>query len=267
MRKVIIGGLVSLIVVAAGGTSASADEIINVPIDTVLTRADVQEGDVRTLASANVDPNLVGASCVVVSEADNQTSVHPNNDVIVTSGTDEVVIPNVEGQPRQVSVAIGTLTLGEQISVAVRVGPDRQFSGGIIVSLDCDGGVETTTTTGPTSTTEVTIPVETTTTTVAPTTTPPPTVTTEPISVATTAPVTTTPATTITTTTTEAPVATEASTTPTTEDTVPVLQDNAELPSTGPIGAGSLVVASLAFMAGGGALLLVGKRLARLSAF
>ncbi|MEM9607914.1 MAG: LPXTG cell wall anchor domain-containing protein [Actinomycetota bacterium] len=246
MRKFIIGGLVGLTVLTAGSASAAADEIINVPIDTIITRSQVREGDVRTLAAASVEPDLVGATCVVESEADNQTSVHPGNDVIVTSGNDSVVIPDVEGQPGQISLASGTLTLGDEITVAVRIGSDRQFSGGIIVQLDCDGQQVAQTTT-----TE-TVPAQATTT--VPETTQPGVETTLPDSTDTTVPETSD---------TESPSQTEASTTPTTstDETVPAQQEGGELPATGPLGTGSFTVIALALIAGGGALILVSRRL------
>ena len=168
MRHLILGLVAAMTAVLATGAAAAADEIINIPIDTVITRQGTREGDVRVLARAPVTPDLVGATCTVESEADNQSSVHPNNDVIVSSGSDQVVLEGVEDEPGQISLASGTLTLGTEITAAVRIGPDRQFSGGIIVQLDCDtpeSGQEPTTTVPPTEppvsvTVEDTVPGE-----------------------------------------------------------------------------------------------------------
>ncbi len=245
MRHLILGLVAAMTAVLATGASAAADEIINIPIDTVITRQGTREGDVRVLARAPVSPDLVGATCTVESEADNQSSVHPNNDVIVSSGTDQVVLEGVEDEPGQISLASGTLTLGTEITAAVRIGPDRQFSGGIIVQLDCDtpdSGQEPTTTVPPvTVTVEDTVPGE-----------PEPTVTvqnTEPEA-----------------TTTQPPEQTTASTVPdvseppqqTTASTAPDSGGGQEeLPRTGGSTTTTLAVVALAMLAGGGALVLL----------
>ncbi|MEO1062192.1 MAG: LPXTG cell wall anchor domain-containing protein [Actinomycetota bacterium] len=242
MRQLVLGVIVATITLFSGAAGAAADEIINIPIDTVITRQGTREGDVRVLASAPVPPELVGATCTVLSEADNQTSVHPNNDVIVSSGSDQVVIPGVEDEPGQISIASGTLTLGTEITAAVRIGPDRQFSGGIIVQLDCDtpdAGQEPTTTVPPTTvpptepevTVQNTVPVETTTTSVPPEQT-----------------------TASTTPSTEAPQQTTASTTP------PDDSDPQELPRTGGSTTTTLTIVALVMLGGGGALVLVTRR-------
>ena len=246
MRHLILGLIAALMAVLATGAAAAADEIINIPIDTVITRQGTREGDVRVLARAPVTPDLVGATCTVESEADNQSSVHPNNDVIVSSGTDQVVLEGVEDEPGQISLASGTLTLGTEITAAVRIGPDRQFSGGIIVQLDCDtpaAGQEPTTTVPPTTvpptepdvTVQDTVPGEPTTTAVE--TTNPPEQTTA----------STTPST-------DAPQQTTASTTP------PDDNEPQELPRTGGSTTTTLTVVALVMLAGGGALVLVTRR-------
>lgn len=248
MRHLILGFVAALTAVLATGAAAAADEIINIPIDTVITRQGTREGDVRVLARANVSPDLVGATCTVESEADNQSSVHPNNDVIVSSGNDQVVLPGVEDEPGQISIATGTLTLGTEITAAVRIGPDRQFSGGIIVQLDCDTAEPTTTvaTTAP----EVTVAD----------TTPDPEVT-----VGNTTPADPTE-TTVPTDETEPPAQTTASTLPevtdppqqTTASTSPDSGDDPqELPRTGGSTTTTLTVVALAMLGGGGALVLV----------
>lgn len=246
MRQLVLGTVMTVLVLFSGAAGAAADEIINVPIDTVITRQGVREGDVRLMATAPVDADLVGSTCFVESEADNQTSVHPGNDVIVSSGSDQVVIPGVEDEPGQISLASGTLTLGTEIAVSVRLGPDRQFSGGIIVSLDCDlpASEEPTTTVATLDSTEPESPettvvdttiAETTTTVASSDTTEPPTTDTEP------------------------PSQTEASTTPTTTPE-PGEQEQGELPNTGGVGSGTFAVIALALIGGGLALVLVSRR-------
>ena len=188
----------------SGSFPAMAIDDIVIPIDTVV-RSD--EGVLTQLASVAVDPELVGASCVVSAEADNNESVHPNNDIIVSSGSDQVELLDVEGADSLVTIASGTLTLGETVLLTLRMGSDRVFSGGITVTIDCETVPEpTTTTTVPEPTTTTTVPEPTTTTTVPePTTTttvPESTTTTVPETTTTTAPDATSTSTSLATTTT-----------------------------------------------------------------
>ena len=144
--------------VACTVTQAGASTVeITVPIDTVFTRADVREGDVRMVASRAVPDELVGQVCDVVAFADNGPSTHLGSHLIITSNGDRVVAPDVERAASARTPATGRLTLGATIDVAVQIGSDRQFSGGITVTVDCPPPTTTTepetTTTWATSTT------------------------------------------------------------------------------------------------------------------
>jgi hypothetical protein len=166
-RQVGIFLVLTGILVSASFPAMAIDDIV-IPIDTVV-RSD--EGELTQLASVAVDAELVGAVCTVSAEADNNESVHPNNDIIVSSGSDEVVLLDVEGADSLVTVASGTLTLGDTVLLTLRMGSDRVFSGGIVVTIDCETASTTTTvpepttTTAPEPTTPTTVPEPTTTTT------------------------------------------------------------------------------------------------------
>ena len=155
--------VLAMIVLFTGGAASAIDDIV-IPVDTV---AFGNEGDLLDLATVTVDPALVGATCVAELQADNNPSVHPDNDLIITTGTFSVVVPDIEATPGEVTTVAGELVLGETIVIQLRFGPDGVTSGGLTVSFDCAAVAPVTTTSAPTTTPAPT--------TAAPTTTEPPT--------------------------------------------------------------------------------------------
>ncbi len=143
---------------------------IEISLDTVVT---ADEGSVTVLASADTPAEIIGLACVGVARAENQPSVHPDNDLIVTSGGDSIILEDVERAPGAVTTAEGLLTLGQTVTVSLRMGPDELFSGGMVFTVeDCAPPTTTTTTTteppgGSTTTTTTEPPGGTTTTTQA----------------------------------------------------------------------------------------------------
>jgi hypothetical protein len=165
MRKLFV--LVGLAVTGAlliPGTAVAQEPIITIPIDTVARESGV-------LATAPVPAELQGSRCNVQADAENQSSVHPGNDLIVASGSDSETLFDVEREAGVLTTASGELTLGSEVTVSLSLGPDGIFSGGITVTI---GSCETVTTTTPPpseSTTTTTSSHTTTTTTQPPTTT------------------------------------------------------------------------------------------------
>jgi hypothetical protein len=129
--------LTTLLVGVFGGTALAAPGFdVTIPIDTIV-RAD--EGSVTPFPPAvDVPSEAVGQQCSVLSQAANQESVHPNNDLLVDSGSSQVILPNVEAVQGGTVVGDGTLTLGDTILVSLRMGGDEVFSGGFDVIIDCD---------------------------------------------------------------------------------------------------------------------------------
>ena len=125
-------------VVAAGFAVAPAaaqdGTVITVPVDTVVRGAPGSEYLVASVAVAAED---VGRQCSVAAEGINQESVHPNSDLLVRSGGGEVALLDVEREANVRTEATGTLTLGTDVSVFVRLGPDGLFSGGLVLTIDC----------------------------------------------------------------------------------------------------------------------------------
>jgi hypothetical protein len=132
----VVTGFVSLPAAAQG------EPILELPIDTV-ARGDA--GTEALLATVAIAPGDVGRTCTVVVEGVNNPSVHPDTDIIVRSGTTMVVAEDVERAPGAVTEAEGELVLASQITVSVRFGPDEVFSGGLVLTLECEpqvgGGV------------------------------------------------------------------------------------------------------------------------------
>lgn len=130
-------------------TGASAAPAIVIPIDTVVYAA---PGSTTRLAQADVPAELVGYSCVGFARAVNQESVHPNNDLILTSGGTSSILHDVEGAPYEVIEASGTLVLGTTVTVDLLMGEDGVFSGGMEIVIDTNCTAPTTTTTTTTTT-------------------------------------------------------------------------------------------------------------------
>lgn len=199
-------GLICVAGLVVGVAVGAAAQTLTIPIETVVR---APEGSHVELAVLATPPESVGLVCTVVAEAVNQSSVHPGNDLIVSSGAWTVVLADVEAVPGKVTGGSGTITLGPAITVTLAMGPDGVFSGGGSVEFTCQE--PTTTTSEPVTTTTratTTTAANTTTTIVAPTTTAR-----------------------ATTTTTQAPATTAATTTTTVG--VAVLPASAQLPETG----------------------------------
>lgn len=202
-----------------------------------------EEGDRVNLGTFDTPADLVGQVCSVTASGNNNESVHPGNDIEVTSES-TVVLEGVEDSANKTTVAAGSLSLSEDISFTLILGPDGVYSAELDVTLDC----ESATTTSTTTTTEAT---STTSTTLAPTTT------------STTAPPETS-STSITSTTVEAEPTTTTEgpeVSPTTvEPSTTVGETSDTLPFTG-VGSGDLAaVAYLALAVGTGLVLLTRRR-------
>lgn len=135
----------------------SAEPLITVEIDNIAYGA---EGDLILVGSAQVPAEFVGENCLVVGSTVNQESVHPNNNLIIVSGDERLVVLDVEGAAGQATEFEEFEEIAPTIEVFIELGPDGVTSGGFVVTVDCDA----------------TPPEETTTTTTPPTTVPPTTV-------------------------------------------------------------------------------------------
>jgi LPXTG-motif cell wall-anchored protein len=161
-------GVMASAVVATGFAAVPAwaqeQAVVEIPLDTVVRG---EPGSEHLLATESIAPEDAGRECRVAAEGVNNESIHPNTDLLVRSGGSEVVVPDVEREPDVRTEAAGTIVLGTDVSVFVRLGPDGVFSGGLVVTIECAPAPTTTTTT----TEKPTTTVSTTTTTAESTTT------------------------------------------------------------------------------------------------
>ena len=142
------GGVIAAAAMIAMSTGAAA---VN---DIVFTASGIVsggEGEIRLLGELTVAPELVGATCTGRAETQNQESVHPNNDMIITTGTSQAEIPDFESAAFKVTPLAGTVVLGPTIRFEVRLGPTFVSSGGVTVTLDCTPVAPPTTAAPPTT--------------------------------------------------------------------------------------------------------------------
>ncbi|MEX0797194.1 MAG: DUF11 domain-containing protein, partial [Acidimicrobiia bacterium] len=82
--------------------------------------------------------DLEGQECSVSATSENQRSTHPNNNLIVGSGSSSVVLEDVESVPMGTVHAEGLLTLGPTVTITLVLGEDGVFSAGLTVHLECE---------------------------------------------------------------------------------------------------------------------------------
>lgn len=150
--------------VAIAGVSGPADASdISIPFDDLVFG---QPGSTVTIASADVSAEMVGRTCHLVVVAENQSSVHIGNDLIVSTGGSQAVIFGVEDTPNGGTSETYEMVVGPTILVQLRIGQDGMSSLGFDLSFDClepvveattstieQQQLETTTTTAATTTT------------------------------------------------------------------------------------------------------------------
>lgn len=123
-----------LLIAVVGVAPAWAVESIVLDQDRVLYG---EEGSVHQLAEVPVDADRVGSSCTLQVHTENQFSVHPGNDLLITTGGVQSVIEDVEAEPdadRDLSAAV---VLGPVLVVELRFGPHQVSSMGFDLSVEC----------------------------------------------------------------------------------------------------------------------------------
>jgi hypothetical protein len=145
MRRFAALVLVAMLIGVVPVLAATVD--ITIPIETIVKGA---AGSRHVLAVVDVPAESRGETCQATAVSHNQSSAHPNSNLSVSSQT-VVEILDVENQAGQTVYAGGLLTLGDQVTVTLTLGPDRVFSAGLNVEIDCPPFNPTTTTTAPVS--------------------------------------------------------------------------------------------------------------------
>lgn len=158
--------VLAMLAVLFGAAPALADECQE---EEILIRFDGnvfgREGDVVQVAMVAVDAHLVGATCIGTATVENNSSAHPGNDFIITSGGTSVGIPDFERIAGKVTTANSALVLGESITASIRLGPHgvASLAGDTVVVVSVCRPPPTTTTTQPPVTTTTQPPASTTT--------------------------------------------------------------------------------------------------------
>jgi hypothetical protein len=120
--------------------------ILNIPERTIRD----ETGSSHLLVSSLLPGKWVGRECEVKATAANDTSVHLNNDFIISSGDSSVTLVNVERGPGAVTTTSELLVLDKDLSVTLFLGNNEGqnnrgvFSGGFTVALACNDTPEPT---------------------------------------------------------------------------------------------------------------------------
>lgn len=120
---------VGLIVVPAG-----AEDDLTVKPDEVIRG---EPGSVVTVATEQIPADLVGNVCDVRIATVNGSSVHPGNVVITRTGDQVFETPGIEDSPEGQVTDISSVTLGETLTLDLRLGADGLSSLGFTVAIDC----------------------------------------------------------------------------------------------------------------------------------
>ena len=138
MNKLLIGTTVVLVSMLSvtGGVSAAPEVIV--PIDGI---AGGEPGTTVPVGSTTVEPEFQDVECIATVVIRNGESTHPNNDIVITSGGSTVVVPDVESSSFDETEYQLPITLGETVTVSVRLGGDGFFSGGLDVLFDCSQNI------------------------------------------------------------------------------------------------------------------------------
>ena len=123
-----------LFVFAIGTVPASAGEPLAIIDETVIV---AKPGSTTNLVEVAVQPEHVGSLCTIQVHSQNQASVHPGNDLVITTGDTMTVIEDVEAKPDEGHDLSAEVVLGATISVDLRMGSDWMSSLGFELDLDC----------------------------------------------------------------------------------------------------------------------------------
>ena len=131
-RLISMFSLASMLVILVAPSALAAPAFI-IPIDTVIYEP---PGSQTVLADVETPPELIGATCLGFAAAENQSSVHPGNNIIIETGDSVAILEDVEGAPNKVTDATGAITLGPRVKLTLDMGDDGVFSGGLVVVID-----------------------------------------------------------------------------------------------------------------------------------
>lgn len=149
---------VMMTIIATGSASSAQGDGLTIPASTVIRG---NAGDVIELGRIPVDTARAGPLCTWQATVMNQTSVHPNTDILLESNGTTLVLADVEAVPNKVTSNSGSVFLADEVVVSVRLGPLGLFSGRMEVTIDYSKCQPTTTSTSTSTSTTALSPVTT----------------------------------------------------------------------------------------------------------
>ncbi len=132
----ILGVFAAVVVLAVGliVVPAGAEDDLTVKPDEVIRG---EPGSTVTVATEQIPADLVGKVCDVRIATVNGSSVHPGNVVITRTGDQVFETPGIEDSPEGKVTDISSVTLGEVLTLDLRLGDDGLSSLGFTVAVDC----------------------------------------------------------------------------------------------------------------------------------
>ena len=140
------------LVLTVVATPVGAENEISIPFDDIIFGS---PGEVVELAREPVDADLVGQTCEISVEAENQSSVHIGNDLLITTASSRAVVVGVEDTANGGTLQTFEVVLGPTVLVHIRMGQSGISSLGFSLSIDCDGALGSSSQTADATTTTV----------------------------------------------------------------------------------------------------------------
>jgi hypothetical protein len=125
----------SLATVAFAAPAAASDADLAIATGTRIVSGVPAGGEVG-LTEVAAGP-LEGRTCDVLAARRGDGPVHGGNDLLVRSGTGELVLADVEREPGATTQGADPIELGPVVAISLRMGPDEQFTGDLLVELSC----------------------------------------------------------------------------------------------------------------------------------
>ncbi len=180
-RRLLAAAVLALWVMAVPTTAGAQDDVLTIDFDDVVF---APAGAVVPVGSVAVGADLQGRTCLTSVVTANQSSIHPENDLLIATGGSAARIEDVEDFTNGTNSWLVDVTLGSSIDMSVEMGPDGISSLGFTVKIDCSKPLAGTTVpvlaSSVTTTTTTTSTTVTTGSTTATATTPETTITSEP---------------------------------------------------------------------------------------
>jgi hypothetical protein len=123
--------------IGAAAAHAAAAQVVEIEFDLQdeILRAPPQT---HRLLTQPIQAENVGRRCAMRAVAENNSSVHEGNDLIVMSGESTVTLFDVERGDGAITNGDGLLTLGTTVTIDMRLGPDNLSSGGYRLFAVCE---------------------------------------------------------------------------------------------------------------------------------